>query len=246
MSVNNPKVALESFGSALIYVETSLNRSKTMSQTPEESVGIESEQPQSGKKWEYVEKTEAQEKELREEVARGSAVDADIEGDAAEFAEMTREELVKALIKANKLAEENWDHFARAKAETQNIIASADKEKQNIRNFALKSFVQALVGVIDNFDRSLENTSSDGSVNAQALVEGIELTRKDFLGMLEKFGVEVVNPLHEKFNPQFHEAVSMQPSSEFEVNTVLTVLQKGYLLNQRLVRPAMVIVSKAK
>lgn len=209
----------------------------------------------SGKKWEYVEKSEQQEQELKEamehELGAGQAQDPDVDiefdDEAAEYAKLSQVELVKELVKAKKEASNNWDALLRAKAETQNIVNSADKEKQNIRNFAIKSFVQSLVSVIDNFERSLDltnNAENKADINIDSLIEGIELTRKDFLSTLEKFGVEVLNPVHEKFDPQYHEAMSMLPSGEHEPNTVLQVLQKGYLLNQRLVRPAMVIVSK--
>ena len=211
-----------------------------------------SDQP-SGKKWEYVEKTEQQEQQLKEEMEQASSaqaknpdVDIEFDDEAAEYAGLSQVELIEELMKAKREAANNWDALLRAKAETQNIVNSAEKEKQNIRNFAIKSFVQSLVSVIDNFERSLDLTSNkeNSGVNVDSLVEGIELTRKDFLATLEKFGVEVLNPLHEKFDPQYHEAMSMLPSDEFEPNTVLQVLQKGYLLNQRLVRPSMVIVSK--
>lgn len=210
----------------------------------------------SGKKWEYVEKSEQQEQELKEAMEQEAGasqatqdpdVDIEFDDEAAEYAKLSQVELVKELVKAKKEASNNWDALLRAKAETQNIVNSADKEKQNIRNFAIKSFVQSLVSVIDNFERSLDltnNAENKADINIDSLIEGIELTRKDFLSTLEKFGVEVLNPVHEKFDPQYHEAMSMLPSGEHEPNTVLQVLQKGYLLNQRLVRPAMVIVSK--
>lgn len=214
-----------------------------------------SDQPSGNKKWEYVEKSEQQEQELKEamEQAAGASqtqnpdVDIEFDEEASEYAKLSQVELVQELLKAKKEASNNWDALLRAKAETQNIVNSADKEKQNIRNFAIKSFVQSLVPVIDNFERSLDltnNAENKVDINIDSLIEGIELTRKDFLSTLEKFGVEVLNPAHEKFDPQFHEAMSMLPSVEHEPNTVLQVLQKGYLLNQRLVRPAMVIVSK--
>lgn len=203
------------------------------------------------KKWEYVEKSKQQEQEAKASMAQENVsvdpdIDIEFEDDAAEYAELSQAELIKLVLKSKKEAANNWDALLRAKAETQNIVTSADKEKQNIRNFAIKSFVQSLISVIDNFERSLDLTNKSGKdgVNIDALIEGIELTRKDFLSTLEKFGVEVLHPLHEKFDPQFHEAMSLLPSAEHEPNHVLQVLQKGYTLNQRLVRPAMVIVSK--
>jgi len=157
---------------------------------------------------------------------------------------MDKPGLIKELLKYKKDSENHWEQFVRAKAETNNIIHSAEKEKQNIRSFTLKSFVQSLISVIDNFERSVDVLVAD-SGNIKAIKEGIELTHKDFLSTLEKFGVEMLNPKNERFDPQFHEAISMQPTPGVEANTVVQVLQKGCLLNGRLVRPAMVIVSGA-
>ena len=197
-----------------------------------------------GKQWEYAEKSEQEEQALKDQQPKETELDF-FEGDeAAALASMDKAELIKELLKARKEASNNWEQFVRAKAETSNLLHSAEKEKQNIRNFALKSFVQSLISVIDNFERSVNVLVSDpGNINA--IKEGIELTHKDFLSTLEKFGVEMLNPKGERFNPEFHEAISMQASPGVEANVVIQVLQKGCLLNGRLVRPAMVIVSSA-
>ena len=197
-----------------------------------------------GKQWEYAEKSEQEEQALKDQQPKETELDF-FEGDeAAALASMDKAELIKELLKARKEASNNWEQFVRAKAETSNLLHSAEKEKQNIRNFALKSFVQSLVSVIDNFERSVNVLVSDpGNINA--IKEGIELTHKDFLSTLEKFGVEMLNPKGERFNPEFHEAISMQASPDVDANVVIQVLQKGCLLNGRLVRPAMVIVSSA-
>ncbi|MES2204931.1 MAG: nucleotide exchange factor GrpE [Pseudomonadota bacterium] len=197
-----------------------------------------------GKQWEYAEKSEQEEQALKDQQPKETELDF-FEGDeAAALASMDKAELVKELLKARKEASDNWEQFVRAKAETSNLSHSAEKEKQNIRNFALKSFVQSLISVIDNFERSVNVLDSDPG-NLNAIKEGIELTHKDFLSTLEKFGVEMLNPKGERFNPEFHEAISMQASPGVEANVVLQVLQKGCLLNNRLVRPAMVVVSSA-
>lgn len=197
------------------------------------------------KQWEYKDKSEQEEQQLREQ--QDSKPDVDIHFDEEEaqlYVAMDKTSLIKELLKLKKESQDHWDQFVRAKAETNNIIHSAEKEKTNIRNYALKSFVQSLINVIDNFDRSLALLSDDAS-NIQAIREGIELTHKDLLSTLEKFGVEMLNPVNEHFNPEFHEAISMQPTSDIAANTVVQVLQKGCVLNGRLVRPAMVIVASA-
>lgn len=197
------------------------------------------------KQWEYAEKSEREEQELKDQQASKPDVEIHFDEEEAQpYVAMDKTSLIKELLKLKKESQDNWDQFVRAKAETNNIIHSAEKEKQNIRSYALKSFVQSLVNVIDNFDRSLQLLGNDGT-NVQSIKEGIELTHKDFLSTLEKFGVEMLNPVNEKFNPEFHEAISMQPTAEVAANTVVQVLQKGCVLNGRLVRPAMVIIASA-
>lgn len=197
----------------------------------------------SEKQWDYVEKSEAEERELKE--ARNRDAEDEQSSEDADYDIMSKDELIKALVKAKQEATKNWDEFVRAKAEVQNVIHSAEKEKHNIRQFVLKSFVQSLISVVDNFERSIDTVHQDKNVSASVIIEGIELVRKDLLSSLEKFGVETVNPLHEKFDPEFHEAMGMQPSKDYPPNTVIQVLQKGYTINKRLVRPAMVMVAQA-
>lgn len=196
------------------------------------------------KQWDYVDKSEQEEQALKDQQPKETETDFFDGDEAAAFAAMDKAELVKELLKAKKESSSHWEQFVRAKAETSNVIHSAEKEKQNIRNFTLKSFVQSLISVIDNFERSVNVLVTDPG-NLNSIKEGIELTHKDFLSTLEKFGVEMLNPAGERFNPEFHEAISMQASPGIEANVVLQVLQKGCLLNGRLVRPAMVIVSSA-
>lgn len=202
------------------------------------------EQKPGQKQWDYVDKSEQEEQALKDQQPKETEADVFDGDEAAAFAAMDKGTLIKELLKAKKEASNHWEQFVRAKAETNNIIHSAEKEKQNIRSYALKSFVQSLISVIDNFERSVNVMIQDPS-NINAIKEGIELTHKDFITTLEKFGVEMLNPAGERFNPEFHEAISMQASPGVEANVVIQVLQKGCLLNGRLVRPAMVIVSGA-
>lgn len=206
---------------------------------------MSTEDQTSGKKqWDYVEKSEQEEQALKDQQPKETELDF-FEGDeAAALASMDKAELIKELLKARKEASNHWEQFVRAKAETSNLLHSAEKEKQNIRSYALKSFVQSLISVIDNFERSVNVMIQDPS-NINAIKEGIELTHKDFIATLEKFGVEMLNPKGERFNPEFHEAISMQASTDVPANVVIQVLQKGCTLNGRLVRPAMVVVSSA-
>ena len=98
--------------------------------------------------------------------------------------------------------------------------------------------------VIDNLERAIEFSDKENET-LKPLLEGIDMTVKSFNDAVAKFGVEIVNPQGEQFNPEFHQAMSIQPSNDVTPNTVLAVMQKGYTLNGRLLRPAMVMVSKA-
>ena len=132
----------------------------------------------------------------------------------------------------------------RAQAEIQNIHKRTEREIENARKFALDRFAGSLIDVVDNLERAIDATPADNDAT-RALREGIALTHKAFLEALKRNGVEQVNPLGEPFNAELHQAVSMQPSSTAEPNTVSAVLAKGYALNGRLLRPAMVVVATA-
>lgn len=132
----------------------------------------------------------------------------------------------------------------RAQAEIQNIHKRSEREVENARKYALDKFAGALIDVVDNLERAIDATPADNDAT-RALREGIALTHKAFLEALRRNGVEQVNPVGEPFNAELHQAVSMLPSSTAEPNTVSAVLAKGYALNGRLLRPAMVVVATA-
>ncbi len=119
--------------------------------------------------------------------------------------------------------------------------AAQDVEKAH--KFALEKFANELLPVIDNLERAIEFSDKENE-QLKPVLEGIEMTVKSFNDAVSKFGVEIVNPQGEQFNPEFHQAMSIQPSNDVAPNTVLAVMQKGYTLNGRLLRPAMVMVSK--
>lgn len=163
---------------------------------------------------------------------------------ATESAEVTVESLQAALAEAQAKADENYDLALRTKAEAENIKRRAEKDVSSAHKFALEKFVNELVPVIDSMELGLAAVQSEESDVAK-IREGSELTLRMMMSAVEKFGIEQVNPEGEKFNPEFHQAMTMQESAEVEPNTVMTVIQKGYTLSGRLVRPAMVVVSKA-
>jgi molecular chaperone GrpE len=153
------------------------------------------------------------------------------------------EELEQLLAESQAALAERKDVEMRAAAETQNIRTRAAKDVEQARKFALEKFANELLPVIDNMERALQGTSPEDEAT-KAIYEGVELTMKGFLTSVEKFGVKQVNPQGETFNPDHHQAIGMQPSPDFPANTVMMVMQKGYLLNDRLLRPAMVMVSQ--
>ncbi|MBU02905.1 MAG: nucleotide exchange factor GrpE [Halieaceae bacterium] len=135
------------------------------------------------------------------------------------------------------------DSALRAQADAMNVQRRAEQEIEKARKFALERFCSDLLSVVDNLERALES-SGDEQGNA-ALTEGIELTRKGFMDVLGKYGVESVDPMGEPYNPDTAQAMSMVEQPDVEPNSVVAVMQKGYTLNGRLLRPAMVMVSKA-
>ena len=155
----------------------------------------------------------------------------------------TEEELdIEAqLAAAQQSAKDNWDKVLRAQAEMENIKRRSIRDLENAHKYALDGFVKALLEVKDSLSMGLKSaTEEDATI--EHIIEGLEMTDKVFASTLEKFGVETLNPVGEKFNPELHEAVTMLPMPDKESNSVLDVVQVGFTLNGRLVRPAMVVV----
>lgn len=136
------------------------------------------------------------------------------------------------------------DDALRTLAEAQNIRRRSEKDIDNARKFALEKFAGELLGVADNLERALDSADKDNEV-VKLLLEGVALTQKSLVDTLAKFNIIQLDPLGEPFDPQFHQAMSMVENPDVEPNTVTLVMQKGYVLNERLLRPAMVMVSKA-
>ena len=139
------------------------------------------------------------------------------------------------------------DQVLRAQAEMQNLRRRAERDVENAHKYALDKFVGELLPVVDNLERTIQtmnDNDNDNNDNFEVLSEGIELTLKSFQDVLARFKVEAVDPKGEVFNPEFHQAMSMVEMPDQAPNTVVDVFQKGYTLNGRLVRPAMVVVAK--
>lgn len=173
-------------------------------------------------------------------------VEAGAEASSDESSDEQKEELTdeqKITLLANDLAKAKED-VLRAQAEAQNARRRSEGDVEKARKFALERFVGDLLPVVDNLDRALDAIDQDDET-FKSVVEGIELTRKSFLDTLAKNHVVQIDPAGEPFDPEIHQAMTMVPNPDLEPNTVMDVFQKGYSLNGRLIRPAMVVVSKA-
>ena len=151
------------------------------------------------------------------------------------------EDLESQLQEAQRSAKDNWDKLLRSQAEMENLKRRTTKDLENAHKFALDGFVKALLEVSDSLTMGIKS-AKDEKATIETTTEGLELTMKVFNSTLEKFGVESINPIDEKFDPELHEAVTMVPMPDKKSNTVLEVIQTGFTLNGRLVRPALVIV----
>lgn len=163
------------------------------------------------------------------------------EADPVEEPELTPEQL---LAQMQEEAEAARDAALRAQADAQNIKRRAEQDIERARKFALEQFTRELLPVADNLERALESAAGDDEA-IKPIAEGVELTLKSLLDAMKKSNIEVVDPMGEPFDPNLHQAMSMVENNDVEPNSVIAVMQKGYTLNGRLVRPAMVMVSKS-
>jgi len=138
------------------------------------------------------------------------------------------------------------DDQLRVQAEMQNLRRRAERDVESAHKFGLEKIINGLLPVLDNLDRAISAVpeESAGDDGVKALLEGVELTRKTAIDVLTRFSVDVLEPFGEPFDPQFHQAMTMVPSATAEPNSVIDVLQKGYTLNGRLLRAAMVVIAK--
>ncbi len=164
----------------------------------------------------------------------------------AEAAPISHEEfnaMQRDLDQALAKADEHWKLYLGAHAEMENLRKRAERDVQNAHKFALERFFGELLPARDSLELGL--VAINDTVEVAKLREGVELTLKQLTAAMEKFGARELNPIGTKFNPNEHEAMAMLPTDQAEPNTVVQVLQKGYLLNERLLRPAKVLVAQA-
>lgn len=184
-------------------------------------------------------------KEYEEVAAETEAAEAEEQADAGEGAGEESVEALQAKIESLSAAmDAAKEQVLRSQAEAQNARRRAEQDVEKAHKFGQEKLLQDLLPVVDNLERALAAMDTDNP-DLKAVVEGIELTHKSFIDALAKYKVESVNPKGEPFDPELHQAMTMVPNPDVEPNTVIDVFQKGYTLHGRLVRPAMVVVSKA-
>lgn len=188
-------------------------------------------QPESEQQDEQVQAPEV-ELETAEEVAAAEAAETAEEPSLEEMITQLQDDVTAAR-----------DAALRAQADAQNVKRRAEQDVEKARKFALERFSGDLLPVVDNLERALESAAGDEEI-IKPIAEGVELTLKSLQDVLGKNKIEVVDPQGEPFDPNLHQAMSMVENNEVEPNSVIAVMQKGYTLNGRLIRPAMVMVSK--
>jgi molecular chaperone GrpE len=185
---------------------------------------------------------------MAQEIIDQAEEQVEVQFDAAAFnisAEQEKiNELELALSAAQTTVSDQKDSVVRAKAEVDNIRRRSAQDVDKARKFALEKFATEMLVSVDNLERALQNVDKEDE-SIKGIIEGLELTLQGLIASLEKFGVKGVDPQDQPFNPEFHQAMSMQVVEGVAPNTVIAVMQKGYELNGRLIRPAMVMVSKA-
>ncbi|CAK0754151.1 Protein GrpE [Gammaproteobacteria bacterium] len=158
--------------------------------------------------------------------------------------ELSTAELRRLNDELRAKADAHWNDLLRARAEMDNVRRRAERDVESAHKFALERFSAELLSVRDSLELGLSSVPEGTSADVAKLREGMELTLKMLASAMTKFGVREINPTNERFNPEWHQAMTVQPNAAVPHNTVLMVYQKGYILNERLIRPALVIVSQ--
>jgi molecular chaperone GrpE len=192
---------------------------------------MSSEQPKVGDKEESV----------TPELMEVEELNKDFEANASASDE--EESIERQLERTQETVKDYWDQIMRLKAEMENNRKRAIRDVENAHKFALKNFTEALLPVIDSMDMGQQAAAAENA-SLESIVEGTNMTTTMFVQVLEKHGLKRLNPVGEKFNPEQHQAISMIEDENVESTHIISVMQKGFSLNDRLVRPAMVIVAK--
>jgi molecular chaperone GrpE len=167
----------------------------------------------------------------------------DVEAPTEQLGHLSYEELQKQLTETEEKATQYWERMLRMQAESENTQRRVERDIANAHKYGLEKFALELLPVVDSLERAIATHIEEES-GAGSLLDGVNMTLKMLIAAMEKFGIEQINPINQLFNPELHQAVSTQVDPSAKPGHVLNVLQKGYLLNKRLIRPALVIVSK--
>ena len=177
-----------------------------------------------------------------EENPREDEESQDQEEEEIPLTKMTKAKLIEKVEKVQEGSDKNLDLYIRSQAEIDNLKKRYQKERQDLVKFANESLIKQLLPIVDNLEKAIAHSQDKDSI--EAIREGVDLTLKGLTDILQKAGVEMVEAIGEQFDPNFHEAVSEMADDGIKSGTVIKDLQKGYTLNQRLIRPSMVVVSK--
>ena len=167
----------------------------------------------------------------------------DVVPEPAEPIDVDNESLEEQLQQAQATIKDYWDQVVRMRAEVENNRKRAERDVENAHKYALKNFVDSLLPVIDSMEMGQAAANAENAT-LESIREGSELTMTMFAQVLERSGLQEINPLGEKFDPEKHQAISMVEVPDATSNSVIEVMQKGFSLNDRLIRPAMVVVAK--
>lgn len=176
------------------------------------------------------------------EVNAEEKLQSEAEIDPSESTEEQENQTVNQVEELQQKLNTLGEQLLREQAEMQNVRRRAQRDVESAHKFALEKFATELLSVVDNLERAIDAIDAEDD-SQKAVAEGLELTLKTFVDVLAKHNVEPVDPEGQPFDADLHQAVSMVPNGEVEPNTVINVFQKGYTLNSRLIRPAMVVVS---
>ena len=181
-----------------------------------------------------------------------NSVDDAAQGDAGATQENlsednTIEQLKSELDQVRQEAADEHDRLLRLSAEFENYKKRMDRQVEEFKKYANESLLKELLTVVDNLERAISSTDVDKGVTSEAcVIEGVEMTLNEILKILKKFDVTPIEAKGKPFDPVYHEAMMQEETDEYPENTVINELQKGYLIHDRLLRPAMVVVSKPK
>jgi molecular chaperone GrpE len=158
--------------------------------------------------------------------------------------DISLEQALEKLAQAELAAEKAHDDLLRVQAEMQNLRRRTEQDIEKAHKYGQEKFSAELLSVMDNLERALDAASAHENEAVKAIYDGVDLTLKSFSDCFSKFNIEAVDPLGEPFDPALHQAMSMQENPDVEPNTIIAVMQKGYTLHGRVIRPAMVMVAK--